>query len=847
MAKNLIIVESPAKAKTIENYLGKGYEVLASIGHIVDLPEKKLGVDVENNFAPTYQVIEGKQKVVNILKKAASTADKVFLASDPDREGEAIAWHIQEQIKDKNNNIVRVQFNEITKQGIKDAIERPGEVNMSRVDAQQSRRILDRLVGYQVSPLLWKPLRYGLSAGRVQSVALRLVCEREDEIEKFVSKEWWSLDANLEVFENSQLKGLLKASLDKKNGKKFELKNEADTDKVISELKKEQFAISDIEKKNIKGSAPLPFITARLQQEAIRKFGMTARTVMSTAQQLYEGVDMGADGRHGLITYMRTDSTRVAPEAQQEAAKYIGSAYGSDYLGKQKTAKKGKSVQDAHEAIRPTVITNTPEKIKAFLSPAQYKLYKLIWERFIASQMADAQYEQTTVIINAGAYGFRASGRAVKFAGYTALYTETADEDAKAEDNQLLLNVDKSSMLKARDFDKKQHFTQPPPRFTEASLVRSLEQQGIGRPSTYASIISTIVDREYVEIKEKRIFPTELGRIVIRLLVQNFPNIFDVKFTADMEEGLDKVEEGQESMQELLDSFYKSFSDELKAAAKKFNTDLKLDMPCPECGKDLTVKYGKNGSFIACSGYPECSFTTDFERDEEGKIRFIERKDSEQTGIICDKCGAEMLIKTGRYGEMLACSAYPACKNIKNFMRLPDGSIRVLTAGEKLGEKCPTCSVGDVVLKSGKNGLFAACSRYPDCRFTAGIELNSEGKLKVIKHKEAENIDYGNCEKCGKPFVVKKSFRGPFLACSGYPDCKNTKSMKSFANMAKADNFTSKDAVGETKSSDVKSAETKKQIKTVKKEKNPAKTKSAKKTSDKGETKKNVSRGDKNK
>lgn len=834
MPKNLIIVESPAKAKTIENYLGKGYEVLASVGHIIDLPEKKLGVDIENDFEPTYVVIDGKEKVVQKLKKAAAGADNVYLASDPDREGEAIAWHIQEAIKAKNKNIQRVQFNEITKQGIIDGITSPGAINMNRVNAQQSRRILDRLVGYQVSPLLWKPLKYGLSAGRVQSVALRMICEREEEIEKFVPVESWSLDANFDVFEGEKLKGQLKAALDKYKGKKAELKKEADADKVIKDVDGKTFSIDSVDKKNVKGSAPVPFITARLQQEAIRKLGMTAKAAMRVAQMLYEGIELGKDGRQGLITYMRTDSTRISPEAEKAAAEYIEKKYGKDYLGGKKTKKAAPkaNVQDAHEAIRPTDAFRTPDSVKQYLDPQQYKMYKLIWERFIASQMADALYEQTTVIIKNGDYDFRASGRVMKFAGYTTLYMEAADEDAKSEDNPALLNVGTEnaiSPVKEEPYEKKQHFTTPPPRFTEASIVRMLEQRAIGRPSTYASIISVIVDRAYVEIREKRMYPTELGRIVNQLLVQNFPQIFDVKFTADMEEGLDKVESGETKWLDLLREFYGNFSKELEKAEKKLNVDLRLpDIKCPVCGKDITFKYGKNGPFIACTGYPECSFTSDFERDEDGKVKLMERKGPEATGISCEKCGAEMMLKQSRYGEMLACSGYPECKNIKNHIKLPDGTIKVIEAGQKLGEKCPTCKEGDVVLKSGKNGLFAACSNYPGCKFTGNVEADAEGNLKLKEAPEAQVV--GVCDLCGKPMVMKKSWRGPFAACSGYPECKNAKSLKKAASGEPASPRKPKaEAATGTKKTAAKKTGTKK----ASAEKAPSKKTSAKKSTSK--------------
>ncbi|MDR0453178.1 MAG: type I DNA topoisomerase [Deferribacteraceae bacterium] len=789
MSNSLVIVESPGKAKTIENYLGKGFKVLSSIGHIMDLPEKELGVDIQNNFAPTYKVIEGKEKVIAGLKKAASEADIVYLASDPDREGEAIAWHICEQLKSKKKPIKRIQFYEITKQGVLDGIAHPGEINLNRVDAQQSRRILDRLVGYQVSPLLWRPLKYGLSAGRVQTVALRMVCEREKEIEEFVTEEWWSLDGNFEVYEGAKVTGVLKAALDKKNGKKIEMKTESDALDLIDALKNAVFAVDDVEKKNVKNAAPAPFITARLQQDGIRRLGFTAQKVMRTAQQLYEGVELGKDGPAGLITYMRTDSTRISSEAAAAAVNYIKTAYGDNFLGGGKTQSKSKAagkknVQDAHEAIRPTEITRTPDKVKQYLNNDQFRLYKLIWERFIASQMADARYEQTTALINGSAgkdnYLFRASGRVMTFAGYTVLYTEAADEDAKAEDNAAFLKVSKENGIKPLpkpdDYDKKQHFTQPPPRYTEASLGRALEQQGIGRPSTYASILSTITDRQYVEILEKRMHPTELGRIVAKLLVQNFPRIFDMKFTALMEEELDKIESGDTKWLKTLNDFYKDFSGELQTATKKLSVDLRIDEKCPECGKDLTIKYGKKGTFVACTGYPDCGFTTDFKRDQNGRLSFVARSEPESTGYTCEKCGCELVIKNSRYGEMLACSGYPDCKNIKSFIRLKDGAIRLLNAGEKLGQDCPECGDGNVILKSGRNGLFAACSGYPDCKFTASVEADDQGNLQLKMKAAPETM--GVCEKCGSPMVVKKTFRGPFLACSGYPKCKNTKSMK---------------------------------------------------------------------
>ncbi|MDR2105107.1 MAG: type I DNA topoisomerase [Deferribacteraceae bacterium] len=773
MAKKVVIVESPAKARTIEHYLGKDYTVLASVGHIVDLPSKGLNVDVDNGFKPTYAVINGKEGVVAKLKGAARSAEEVYLASDPDREGEAIAWHINEQIKGLSPHIYRVQFNEITESGVQQGIANPSGINMNRVDAQSARRILDRLVGYKVSQLLWKPLKFGLSAGRVQSVAVRLICEREEEIEKFVSQEWWSITANFDLFSGAQKKGSIQTVLDKYNKKKVELKSSADADKVIKALEGAEYTISQVEKKNVKSSPPPAFTTARLQQDAIKRLGFTAASAMKTAQELYEGVKLGAEGLTGLITYMRTDSVRISDEAAKEAAGYIKKVYGDRYIGgKAKPPKKsGKtpSIQDAHEAIRPTSILRTPEKVAKFLTPNQNKLYELIWKRFTASRMAEAVYEQTTVIIESRKYEFRASGRVMVFPGFTAVYKESEEEEEK-----LLINVDEKDTVQLANFDKAQHFTQPPPHFTEAGLVKALEQQGIGRPSTYAAIINTIIARKYVEKDKKQIIPTELGRIVNSLLVANFSRIFDLKFTATMEEGLDKVEEGSEKSIELLNEFYKSFSEELNAASKKFLTELKAGKECPKCGRELIIKYGRNGAFTGCSGYPECDFTADFTRNESGGIEIVERND--RTGLRCEKCGAELAIKIGKFGEMLACTAYPNCKNAKNFVRTSNGGIRVIEAGETLG-KCPACEKGDMALKSGKRGMFAACTTYPDCKYTAGIIIDEEGNISLEKLPTPKEL--GKCEKCGSQMVIRRTFRGPFAACSAYPKCRNTKSLKS--------------------------------------------------------------------
>jgi len=781
---NLVIVESPAKAKTIEKYLGTDYKVIASVGHIIDLPSNELGVDIENNFEPKYTVIKGKEKIISNLKKYAKQADKIFLAPDPDREGEAIAWHISSQI-DSKKDITRVLFNEITKKGVIAGINNPIDINSNLVNAQQSRRILDRLVGYLVSPLLWKPLKMGLSAGRVQSVALKIICEKEREIELFKTTESWSITADFNIQESNKSLGILKSKLDKIDGKKAEINKEEDALKIISDLPK-NFKVSDVEKKEIKQSPTPAFITSRMQQEAIQKLGFTAKKAMAVAQSLYEGVELGTDGPMGLITYMRTDSIRVSPDAIAEGKRYIVDTFGDKfYVGYRfKNKKSNSNIQDAHEAIRPTSVMNTPEKIKKHLTIDQLKLYKLIWERFISSLMADAIYDQTTIIISADKYDFRSSARLLKFAGFTSLYLESVSDDANldtdlTENATLLFDINKGADALLIESDKQQHFTQPPKRFTESSIVRILESEGIGRPSTYASIISTIIDRKYVDLTQKKFYPTELGRIVNNLLTKNFPKVFDQKFTAYMESELDKIEDGTEDWKSVLANFYKDFNKELDLASNdKFNIDMKTDIKCPTCNNaDLSIKYGKNGAFLACFDYPTCKFTSNFERNEDGEIVIQSEKKLEGVGINCEKCGAELVMKSSRYGEIIACPKYPECKNIKNFIRKSDGSIRIIESGEKLDEKCKLCD-SDLIVKSGKNGLFAACSAYPKCKYTANIVLSDDDSLKSVESKHAQTTTDEICDKCGKPMVIKRTRKGPFIACSGYPDCKNTKSLK---------------------------------------------------------------------
>lgn len=771
MPKNLVIVESPAKARTIEKYLGKDFRVLASVGHVKDLPSNNLGVDIENDFEPKYTVIRGKKKVIDDLKKEANTAETIYLAPDPDREGEAIAWHIAEELGKKNApKIHRVLFNEITKKGIETGIKNTGPINENRVNAQQARRILDRLVGYLVSPLLWKPLKYGLSAGRVQTVALRLLVEREEEIEKFKPEEYWLIDVTFDKGD----KGKLKARLEKKDDKKYKVANEDEAKQVISELKAGQYIVSDVIRKEVPEKAPFPFITSKLQQEASRKLGFTAKKTMMIAQKLYEGVDLGKEGPVGLITYMRTDSTRVSPEAQAEAADFIKKEYGEQFLAKSaKTAVKKKNVQDAHEAIRPTSVMRTPDSVRGRLDNDQHKLYKLIWDRFVASNMSDAIYDQNTININNGPYELKSQGKVLKFPGFRTLYIEGSDE-ALEKDHEIIFETAKNEQLKASKHDSKQMFTQPPARFSEATLVKTLEQEGIGRPSTYASIISTLIDREYAEMTEKRFKPTELGRIVCSLLIANFDKFFAIKFTASMEEELDGVEEGKFTWKGVLADFYKKFSPVLKKAEKQFTGDLKLGLTCPICGKELMIKHGRNGSFAACTSYPDCKFTSNYERLEDGTFRLTDKTGDEPSGIMCEKCGRELVFKSTRFGNVIACPGYPECKNIKNYTKLADGSVKILSSGSEVAEDCPKCGK-KLTVKAGRNGMFIACTGYPDCDFTANMRVDEKGDIHPQVDKVDENI---KCEKCGKKMALRKGRRGRFFACTGYPECKNIKNVK---------------------------------------------------------------------
>ncbi len=726
MAKNLIIVESPAKVKTIKKFLGAKYQILASVGHVRDLPASSLGVDEQNNFAPQYQVIENKQKVVSDLRSAAAKADVVYLAPDPDREGEAIAWHVAELIKDKVKDIQRIQFNEITAKAVREALEHPRALNEHLFDAQQARRVLDRLVGYKISPLLWKYVKRGISAGRVQSVALRLIVEREEERRAFNPEEYWLFRAMLAA----ETPPSMKTDLYKIDGKKAHVANADEAEALEKAIKSNPFVVQNIEEKE-RQKAPLPpFITSTLQQSANQRHGYSAKRTMGIAQRLYEGVDIEGMGITALITYMRTDSVRIADEARDAAANFILQNYGKEYLpAKSRVYKSKGSAQDAHEAVRPVDVSITPEMVKGHIIPEQYTLYKLIWSRFVASQMAAARFHDTVVSIECGKTLWRAKGMRMLFAGWTAAYPRSSD-DSDADLPKLSVGQE----LKVEELKKEQKFTQPPPRYSEASLVRELEEKGIGRPSTYASIISTLQDRDYVNLTEKHFSPTDLGNIVCDQLREHFKTLMDVGFTAQMEENLDKVAEGKNDWVKLMQDFAKDFTPTLDAASKNMQsvkTGIETDVVCPECGKLMVIKFGKAGTFLACPGYPECRHTTNFVRDENGVVTPTEREVVEREVVgACPDCDGDLVVKKSRTGSrFIACTKYPDCKHTASF------STKV---------PCPNCEKGTLVEKSSKRGkIFYACDQYPQCDYALWDFPLAE-----------------KCPECSSPVLVNKIMRG---------------------------------------------------------------------------------------
>jgi DNA topoisomerase I len=769
MANSLVVVESPTKVKTIKKFLGKDFNVVASMGHIKDLPKSTLGIDLDKDFEPTYKNIDAKKKTIDELKKAARNAENIYLAPDPDREGEAIAWHISEVINTKNKNIYRVLFNDLTQKTVLEAINNPLNLDFNKYEAQQTRRILDRLVGYQISPVLWDKVKRGLSAGRVQSVAVRMICEREDEINKFIPEEYWNLVAK---FKGSNPPPF-DAKLLKINGKKAKVINGDEAAELVKSLEKASFVVEKLEKKELKRSALPPFTTSKLQQEASRWLRFSAKKTMSVAQKLYEGIELGKDGSIGLITYMRTDSYRIAEEALGAVRDYIKENYSSGYLpSRPHTYKNAQKAQDAHEAIRPSTMAYKPQDIKDYLSADEFKLYQLIWNRFVASQMNPAIFDQTTIDISGANCIFRAQGQILKFPGFTIVYTEGKDE--KEEDSgadKLLPEVKEKEILTLINLNSEQKFTQPPPRFSEASLVRELEEKGIGRPSTYAAILSTIQDREYARREKGKFFPTELGMTVTELLVKNFPTVLDMAFTADMENKLDMIEEGESKRAKTLRDFYDIFAGELKKAKDEMRNvkreETPTDLICEKCQSPMVIKWGKNGRFLACSNYPACKNTMNFTHDEEGKIHHME---TPTTDIKCNKCGKTMIVKEGRFGQFLACSGYPECKNTMNATKNENGEI-VVQEAPVTDAVCELCGK-PMAVKRGRYGQFLGCSGYPECKNIK--KMGKDGQAAAAQEPEISDVA---CDKCGKPMAVKRGRYGKFLGCTGYPDCKNIKKM----------------------------------------------------------------------
>jgi DNA topoisomerase I len=740
----LVIVESPTKAKTIGRYLGSGYDVKATVGHLRDLPTRELGVDVERGFAPKYVTIKGKTKTLSELKKAAKTASAIYLATDPDREGEAIAWHVADQL----NAAVpthRILFHEITKDAIQEALKDPGEIDDRKVDAQQARRILDRLVGYKASPILWKSIKTGLSAGRVQTVALRLIVEREREIRGFKPQEYWTIEAlcakNGQTFE---------AALAKVGGHKPQLHNEADARKVVDAVRPVPFVVSKVEKRHRKKNPGAPFTTSTLQQEAAKKLGFSSRRTMRAAQDLYEGRDIGEEGPVGLITYMRTDSPQVSDTAIAAVRGFIKKSYAKPYLPEEPnrySPKKNARVQGAHEAIRPTDVSRRPEEVQAYLEPDQYRLYQLIWQRFVASQMTPAVYDMTIVDFDLGEYLFRASGSVLVFDGYHVLYTEgrEKEEGKTMDDLPPIPPLAVGDQVEVREITPSQHFTEPPPRFSEASLVKELERLGIGRPSTYSAIISTLSAREYVRVDQRRFFPTELGETVEKIMVGKFPEIFNVEFTSGMEEELDRIEDGELAWQRVLEDFYGPFTKALNAIdlnalvadAHGLKPEDLAKERCPKCGSPIELRTGRFGPYLACLKYKD---TCDYVKSLK-KNKTPDRPSDEK----CQLCGSRMVIKTGRFGEFLACTTYPKCKGTRSI---------------PMGLKCPKCPTGDLTERRTKRGKsFWGCLRYPECDFSTWNRPVPEtcpscgwlGMEKKVSKAEGESR---TCLKCGHRVVV---------------------------------------------------------------------------------------------
>jgi DNA topoisomerase-1 len=789
LSKGLVIVESPAKAKTIQKYLGKGFTVDASFGHVKDLPKSSLGVDVDDDFMTEYVVIPGKEKVLAKLKKLALSADMIYLAPDPDREGEAIAAHLADELGDNNGKkkkktkagkagkkeehpdgerIRRVTFNEITQRAVKAAFEHPRDIDRNLVDAQQARRVLDRLVGYQVSPLLWDKVRRGLSAGRVQTVALRLIVDREREIKAFEKREYWTIDANLAASKPPAFD----ARFVGKGEEKVEVTNGEDAEKIRLALENAAWVVRSADKKERRRNATPPFTTSKLQQDSSRKLRFSVKRSMMIAQRLYEGIELGEEGLVGLITYMRTDSTRVSPDAITEVRQFISEQYGPQYMPESpNTYKEKKEAQAAHEAIRPTSAMRHPDQVKQYLQEDEFKVYKLIWQRFIASQMNPAVFDQTTVDIDAKSanevFWFRVTGSVMKFDGFLKVYEESKDNKDE-EDEELkhkLPPLEAGQKLALKSLNPEQHFTEPPPRYNEASLVKELEERGIGRPSTYATILSTIQERQYAQKLGGKFTPTEIGLVVTDLLVENFKDIFDFQYTARLEEELDEIEEGKEKWTDTLGEFYKKFAKDLKYAEKHMENIKRMEKPtdekCERCGAPLVIKWGKHGSFYACSTYDKedpnsCTFT----KENPINLPDLDSADVQETAQeeYCENCGRVMVLKRGRFGQFMACTGYPDCKTTRRLdqgKRVPD---------IPLDEKCPDCG-RNLIIRHGRFGEFTSCSGYPDCKFVK------------------QNFIGVKCPLCQEGELVEKRARkgNTFYGCSKYPKCKFTSAAKPIA------------------------------------------------------------------
>jgi DNA topoisomerase-1 len=756
MEKSLVIVESPSKAKTINKYLGKNYKVVASVGHIKNLPKSKIGVDFENDYLLTYETIPGKEKIINELKTLAKESDKVFVATDPDREGEAIAYDIAEEIKGKNKKIFRVLFNEITKKGIEEGINNPLQIDEKLVSSQQARRALDRIVGYKVSPFLWKVIYYGLSAGRVQSVALQLICEREDEIRNFKPQEYWSILAN---FKDRDKNKIFESRLVQKNdisykfnGEPPKIANEGEANVIVSDLMTKLFKISDISRKDVKRNPFPPFTTSSLQQDASVRLRFAPKKTMMLAQKLYEGMDVGEESPVGLITYMRTDSTRISEDAISETRGFITKNFGKEFLpsAARRFSKKAQNTQDAHEAIRPTSVLRTPDSVKKFLTADLHKLYELIWKRFVACQMQHAVSDQITLLIDSfdestngkqlNKYQFRTTSSIIKFKGFLILYDIVIEDEDSEENFAIPEEIEVGDIVDLQEFFRKQHFTMPPPRYTESSLIKQLDALGIGRPSTYAFIVSTIINRTYVDLKERKLYTTELGETVNKLLTEHFPDVVNASFTAQMEEELDKVADGSLTYRAVLDDFYKPFNadlEELNKKSKEIKESLNemTDIICDKCGGKMMIKWGRNGRFLSCTKYPKCKNAQPLPGEQQEHEELAE-------GKFCSICGKPMVVKSSRFGKFLGCTGYPECRNIMPIT---------------LGIKCPKCKEGELLERTAQKSRkkFYGCTRYPDCDFI------SNSKPRETK-----------CEMCGNSYMLEKysKKRGNYLEC---PECKH--------------------------------------------------------------------------